>query len=124
MADDNIKVSLALAKEGPYVPAIKFFSKEIFPTGKYKNLNPEKIAVQGLGDGAYKTEFGLNVSKVTWWSLMHPMQFRLSLNYGIATKIHVTNFNSYGGGYGTDAKLTLDHTLKETQLLNLVLLKK
>ncbi len=104
--DNNLKFSFALLKEDPYVPALKFSVKEIFPTGKYKNLDPQKIAIQGLGDGAYKTEFGLGVSKVVWWSVIHPMSFRLSLNYGISSKIKVKNFNSYGGGYGTDGKVT------------------
>jgi hypothetical protein len=110
--DNNVKLSFALAKEGVSMPAIKFSIKEIFPTGKYKNLDPEKANVQGLGDGAYKTEFGFNVSKVVWWVLTHPMMFRLSLNYGIASKIKVKNFNSYGGGFGTDGKIDFGNYFK------------
>lgn len=110
--DDYVKMSFALLVEGPYVPAIKFSVKEIFPTGKYKNLDPEKIAVQSLGDGAYKTEFGLNLSKVVWWMITHPMDFRISLNYGIASKIKVTNFNSYGGGFGTKGKVHFGNYFK------------
>lgn len=104
--DSWVKLSLGLVKEKPYVPAMKFSVKEIFPTGRYKNLNPIKAGVEGLGDGAYKTEFAFNISKVAWWIITHPMDFRFAFIYGIADhRIKVTNFNSYGGGFGTNGKV-------------------
>lgn len=112
--DVSAKLAFSLAKEGSYMPAVKFSIKEVFPAGKYKNLDPQKASVQGLGDGAYKTEFGLNFSKVVWWSLIHPMQLRLSLNYGIASEIKVKNFNSYGGGFGTDGKVDYGNYFKSS----------
>ncbi|MFA6119178.1 MAG: hypothetical protein WCT85_01335 [Parachlamydiales bacterium] len=101
IGDTSLKFGLAILKEEPYVPALKVSVKEIFPTGKYKNLKPEKANVEGTGGGSYKTELGLGMSKVVWWWITHPMQFRLSLNYGFPAKVGVKNFNSYGGGFNT-----------------------
>ena len=103
--DFSARLSLAILKESPYIPALKIAVQESFPIGKYKNLNPDKANVQAIGSGSYKTEIGLGLSKVVWWWLEHPMQFRLSINYGIPAKVSVENFHSYGGGYGTDGKI-------------------
>jgi hypothetical protein len=103
--DTSLGVSLAILKEAPYIPALKITLTQYFPTGKYENLNPDKINVQAIGSGSYTTRLGVNVSKVVWWSLLHPMQFRMSLNYGISPKVNVKNFHAYGGGYGTDGKI-------------------
>jgi hypothetical protein len=103
--DTSLGFSLAILEEEPYVPALKITATQYFPTGKYKNLNPDKANVQALGSGSYTTQLGVNLSKVVWWVLLHPMQFRVSLNYGISPKVSVKNFHAYGGGYGTDGKI-------------------
>ncbi len=105
IGDTSAKINLALLIEKPYVPALKISVNEVFPTGKYQNFSPSKSAVESMGSGSYRTEFGLGMSKVVWWWITHPMQFRLSLNYGVPTKVIVQGFNSYGGGYNTDGKV-------------------
>jgi hypothetical protein len=104
--DTSLKLSLALLKEGISIPAVKISVQEYFPTGKYNRLSHDAASVQGTGAGSYTTEFGIGVSKVVWWWLTHPMQFRLSLNYGVPAKVNVKSFNSYGGGHGCDGTVT------------------
>src|SRR3990172_7538811 len=54
--DSGIKLSFALTYEGVYTPAMKISLREIFPTGKYKNLSFEKASVEAVGAGTFATE--------------------------------------------------------------------
>lgn len=106
IGDTALTLSLAILKEKPYVPAVKFWIKESFPTGKYEKFRPSRAAVESTGSGAYDTVFGLNISKIVFWSFAHPMQFRFSTSYDLFTHVHVKGFNTYGGGYGADGKVS------------------
>ncbi|NGX49735.1 MAG: hypothetical protein K940chlam5_01339 [Candidatus Anoxychlamydiales bacterium] len=101
LADTTIGLDIGIIKETPFIPGLKFSIAETFPTGKYEKFNPNKAAIESSGSGAYETSFALTTSKVVWWSLLHPMVFRFSVNYTIPTKVSVSGFNSYGGGFGT-----------------------
>jgi hypothetical protein len=105
MGDTTLSMGYSLLFEKPYVPAVKLSLKESFPTGKYQHLESNKPGVDSTGSGSFETTVGLNISKVVWWSLTHPMQFRLSLNYDIPARVLVGGFNSYGGGFGTKGKV-------------------
>ena len=105
-ADTTLALDIGIIKETPFIPGLKLTIAETFPTGHYQKFNPNKAAVESTGSGAYETSFALTSSKVVWWSLLHPMVFRFSVNYTIPTKVSVTGFNSYGGGFGTKGKVT------------------
>lgn len=42
-----------------WAPNVKLLFREIFPIGKYKNLDPKKAGTDGQGAGSYNTQFGL-----------------------------------------------------------------
>ncbi|NGX44121.1 MAG: hypothetical protein K1060chlam3_00284 [Candidatus Anoxychlamydiales bacterium] len=105
-ADTTIGLDIGIIKETPFIPGLKFTLSESFPTGKYEKFNPTKAAVESSGSGSYETSFALTTSKVVWWSLLHPMVFRFSVNFTIPTKVNVSGFNSYGGGFGTRGTIT------------------
>ncbi len=103
IGDTPIGVGFGLFAEKPYTPALLISIQESFPTGKYQKLTPEKGGVDATGSGSYVTKISLNTSKLVWWWLpAHPMNFRLSLTYGIPSHVHVKGLNTYGGGYGTN----------------------
>ncbi len=102
IGDTSLTLGIQLIDEGPYVPALKIGLSESFPSGKYRNLDPSKNGLDGVGAGSYETTISLNFGKVVWWILTHPMAIRFSLNYKLPSKVHVNSFNSYGGGFGTD----------------------
>lgn len=106
----NLSASIVygLIKETSDHPALSFGIRESFPTGKYQKLNPHKEGVDSMGSGSFATNFSLNISKITWWQATHPMAFRGSINYVIASGVHVKGFNAYGGGYG--ARGTVHHS--------------
>ncbi len=110
--DLSLSLGFQLAKEGLYQPSMRLFLGESFPTGKHNNLDPSKLGLDSMGSGAFQTTLGLTISKIFWWLKLHPIATRLSGSYSIADhKAHVTNFNAYGGTYGTDGNVKVGNTL-------------
>lgn len=94
-----------------YVPQVKFIVQQTFPTGKYQNLSTNGLGLNGTGAGAYTTQFALGVSKLLFWTTKHPVNTRFFAGYSLSTKVHVEEFNSYGGGFGTKGTVHPGHSL-------------
>lgn len=103
--DTSIFLGFPLLKEGLRRPAVKFVIGETFPSGRYQHLSSHKLGLDSTGAGSYQTSIGLRVSKVVFWSYKHPMRFRGSFGYTIPSNVHVSDFNSYGGGFGTSGRV-------------------
>lgn len=88
-------------KKGDWWPAIKLSLVEIFPTGKYQNLNPQKNGTDSTGIGAYTTVATLVFSKLFHFKKPHFLNTYLTFEYFIPSHVHVKGFNTYGGGFGT-----------------------
>ncbi len=88
---------------GDWRPHVKLICQEIFPTGKYRNLDPKKKGVDSTGEGSYQTLLGIVVGKIVHLTGLHFMTPRIFLQYTLPAKTHLKGFNSYGGGYGTNA---------------------
>lgn len=100
--DTGLRLGIGLSKETETLPAVKINIKEVFPTGRYQNLNPNKNGMDGTGAGTYRTLVGIAASKVILYETEHPISLRGSFTFGIPTSVKVTGFNNYGGGYGTN----------------------
>ena len=94
-----------------YVPQMKLSITQVFPTGKYKNLSTNGFGLNSTGGGAYSTQFGLTFSKVMFWTTKHPINMRIFFGYQLSTVVHVRNFNTYGGGFGTRGHVRPGNTL-------------
>ncbi|MBI5346260.1 MAG: hypothetical protein HZB76_03875 [Chlamydiae bacterium] len=107
ISDTYVKLGFQLAKDkkGAIMPAVRFIIRETFPTGKYKNLNPDKRGLDSSGSGSYETDFGLRFSKTVFWWKCHPIKFVFTLDYNVLTDVSVQGFNTYGGGFGTDGSI-------------------
>lgn len=103
--DTSLSWGIQLMKEDSYYPAVRLTIGESFPCGRYNKLDPKKGGIDATGRGSYVTTFSFNVSKVIWWVLDHPFAWRFSLNYSIPTRVHVKNYNAYGGGIRTDGRV-------------------
>jgi hypothetical protein len=110
-ADLPITLGFLVNPQSLYVPKIKFTITETFPTGRYQHLNTNGLALSGFGGGSYQTQFGLVFGKVVNWASKHPINSRLFVGYNIPTPVSVKEFNSYGGGFGTDATVRPGNTL-------------
>lgn len=109
--DMNIVGGLLIYSQTRYVPQMKFTITQIFPTGKYNDLNTNGLNLNATGAGAYSTRFGFGTSKVLFWWTQHPLNLRAFVGYQLSTTVHVKNFNAYGGGFGTRGKVRPGHTL-------------
>lgn len=116
--DLGCTIGFPIYRQTLYVPGMKFTIAESFPTGKYSHLSTNGLGLNSTGSGAYATTFGFAISKVIWWTYPYPMNTRAFLGYTISTDVHVEEFNSYGGGFGTHGtvrpgnKLTADYGLE------------
>jgi len=108
--DTTVGLAYGVVHETTSRPAVRIGVTESFPSGRYQDLRPRLYGVDATGSGSYKTTFSLNLSKVTWWSTLHPMSFRGSFNYTVASDAHVEGFNSYGGGYGTSGDVDVGNS--------------
>ncbi len=103
--DCALGVQVAVDKKGTPVPYIRLLFTEIFPTGHYRNLSPQKGGIEAGGGGSYRTRLGFLASKVFYFFPEHPFRLRFNFYFTIPTAVHVKGFNTYGGGYGTDGRV-------------------
>lgn len=110
-ADLPLLFGFQLMKETPYIPKMRLLIGEVFPTGKFNHLSPSKNGLDASGAGVFATSFGFNISKVFWWSKLHPFAMRLATTYNVSdNKVSVRGFNAYGGGYGTKGKVSVGNS--------------
>lgn len=113
-----------ILEEDHYRPAIKGLIGTFLPTGRYRNLNPEKFGTQTSGAGAYYLNMGFVASKVVWWLTTNPFQVRFSFQYFIPSSVHVKGFHAYGGGFGTDGHEHVGNKIKAYASLEYSLTKR
>lgn len=104
--DLPVSMDFQLLKSGPHYwyPNIKLVLREIFPTGKFQKGNPKKNGTDLFGTGSFETELGVAMSHLFHITGLHYINSRFFLSYTIPSSVHVKSFNTYGGGFGTDAK--------------------
>lgn len=97
--DVSVSVGWPILIQTVYLPAIKFNIGETFPTGKYQHLNPDLL--NSTGGGSYQTTFSIGTAKLILWTTKHPVYLRWYFGYTIPTHLHVSGYNSHGGGKDT-----------------------
>lgn len=85
-----------------WIPHLKFWLREIFPTGKYDELNPAKLGTDLGGGGSYVTTAGVVLGRVVHIQGLHFLSWRLSLQYNFPSSVHLKGLDAYGGGVNTD----------------------
>ncbi|MEI6242543.1 MAG: hypothetical protein WCP39_03960 [Chlamydiota bacterium] len=101
--DTPVRLGFQLTDDskGSTFPALRFTISECFPTGKYQRLSPSKAQIDSSGDGAYRTELSVILSKTVYWIFCHPIRWIIYLTGTIPSHVKVHGFHYYGGGYGT-----------------------
>lgn len=82
-------------------PSIVIAIQETFPTGKYQRLSPEKRLTDWTGYGSFRTLGAIFIEKQFLLSNKHLVNIYFNFFYTYSAKVHVSDFNGYGGGYGT-----------------------
>lgn len=103
IGDLPISVDFQLAHDLPnhWRPSIKFTLKASCPFGKYQNLNPDKLGVDGVGSGSWNPGMALNFSKLLSLSNNRFLSLRLALSYIVPNPTSVRGLNVYGGALNT-----------------------
>ncbi len=70
---------------------------ELFPTGVYQRLNPEKLGTDFSGGGTYATAFKFVISR--HWNVytLHYLAARMSLTSILSSRVAVHGLSVYGG---------------------------
>lgn len=92
------------ADASSWFPGIKLAIREVFPTGKFQRMNPDKKGTDVSGLGAYGTIFEIVFYKVYHIKDLHYLSITLSYDYLINTSVRLHGLNVYGGGHGTKGK--------------------
>lgn len=71
---------------------------QIFPTGNYQRLDPNKNGVDISGAGVFQSDIALFIQKSYYWFYNHPVVFTWNFSVGYNSKVRVHGFNAYGGG--------------------------
>lgn len=106
-ADLPITLGYQIIKENKdtWRPSLRLIIQELCPTGLYERLNPSNNGNDAFGGGVFRTTVGLIIGKLFRYSGQHALNTRGIVSYGVAHSAHVEEFNSYGGGYGTNGKV-------------------
>ncbi len=88
-----------------WLPDIRVWIQEIFPTGRYNDLSLSTTGLGGTGGGSFATTLGIGVQKAIWLGRDHVFRYRVNATYGFYSPVTVQGFNSYGGGFGTDGRV-------------------
>lgn len=88
-----------------WLPDVRIWVQEIFPTGRYNDLGPSTTGLGGTGGGSFATTLGIGVQKAIWLGGDHVFRYRVNATYGFYSPVTVQGFNTYGGGFGTDGRV-------------------
>jgi len=91
--------------EKGWFPGVKLTLGEVFPTGKYQRLDPNKLGTDQMGHGAYSSYANLVLYRIYHIYDQHFLSFTLSGEYGISSRTHVHGLNAYGGGFSTNGNV-------------------
>jgi hypothetical protein len=88
-----------------WLPDVRIWAQEIFPTGRYNHLDPSTTGLGGTGGGSFATTLGIGAQKLIWLRGDHVFRYRVNATYGLYSPVSVNGFNAYGGGFGTDGRI-------------------
>ncbi|KTD56944.1 Fe-S protein [Legionella sainthelensi] len=94
-------------QENSWLPDLRFVVQEVFPTGRYENLDPKKLGTDQTGLGAFQTLFGFNFQKLMQLKNEHYLRTRLSLVGVKFSDVTVHGPNVFGGGSKTQGRVKL-----------------
>ncbi|MGH7232512.1 MAG: hypothetical protein ACREJU_14305, partial [Nitrospiraceae bacterium] len=88
-----------------WLPDVRIWVQQIFPTGRYNNLSPSTTGLAGTGGGSFATTVGIGAQKAIRLTGDHVFRYRVNATYGFYSPVTVNGFNAYGGGFDTDGRV-------------------
>ncbi len=103
LGDTTITIAsqLLLQNGRKWPPNIKFMFRQLFPTGRFDQLNSELFGTDATGQGSYLTTFAMNMEHVTnLWGEHYLIEFA-TIAVTLPSTITLNGFSLYGGGRET-----------------------
>ena len=97
LADPHVK--------GNWTPDFRVIIQEVFPTGNYQMLNPNKNLLDSTGQGSFQTGIYLATQKGFAWQTNHAFHLCAAFGYFILSSGKVKGFNAYGGSKTTNGRI-------------------
>ncbi len=96
-------------ENNPLLPDLRLVIQEVFPTGKFENLNPNGFGTDQTGSGAYQTSIGFNFQRVTTMPNGQSLRSRFAFVATAPGDVRVHGNNVFGGVTETDAIVEPGH---------------
>ncbi len=95
-----------LRQEGKgWIPDLRMVIQETFPTGRFENLNPNKLGTDKTGSGAYVTTLGFNFQRLWDFENDHYLRTRLTFASSFPSNVTVHGVNAFGGTALTEGRV-------------------
>jgi len=100
LGDTRITVAtqLMLQNERTWPPNIKLALSQLFPTGRYDQLDLGLLATDATGQGSYLTTLAMNMEHVTGLGGQHYMVEFATVGFTHASLVSLQGHSIYGGG--------------------------
>lgn len=107
LGDTTITVSkqLVLQNGRRWPPNLKFFYRQVFPTGHYDQLNESLFGTDATGQGSYLSTFAMNMEHVTHLTGQHYLIEFATVMLTYANRIRLQGPSIYGGGSETNGTM-------------------
>lgn len=107
VTDSSVGVGLQLVeqKKSKWLPDIRFFVQETFPTGTYDMLNPAFLGTDATGLGSYRTLIAANFQYLKEIYDSHYLRTRFMVSRLYSSSVNVTGINSFGGTANTRGRI-------------------
>lgn len=112
IADYSLGVGIQVLKqkEGGWLPDLRVVVQEVFPTGRFENLDPRKLGTDQTGVGAYITALSFNFQKLWQFRNGHYLRSRLSVVGAFPGSSSVHGLNAFGGSEVTEGSVHLGNS--------------
>lgn len=107
LTDISIALGFQLVEQkgSPKRADVRILVQEVFPTGRYENLNPQLLGTDSTGLGSNQTQIGLNLQYLIEVFNSHYLRSRLILSHLHSSSVEVHGFSSYGGALATRGRI-------------------
>ncbi len=86
-------------------PNLRVTLQQVFPTGKFQQLNPVTGSNSATGSGSYQTALSFNFQHLLHVSGLHYLRTRAIFNFLTASKVTLKGYNAYGGNATTNGNI-------------------
>jgi hypothetical protein len=92
-------------KKHSIIPDLSLFLQVTVPTGRFDNLDSQKVILETSGQGAYQIGPALSYQKAFYLPKNHFILYG-NIIYLFSTQVSLKGYNAYGGGKGANGKIS------------------